>query len=90
MINSKSNVYTFDEWYYISEDDLFSDQVEAYNDWVSNGESVSEAIYASHITIPGMPESSGTTEQEITEDESGTQNATQDIPVPNYTPTGNF
>ena len=108
MINT--NGYSFDEWYCITEDDLFNSYDDAYNDWVTNGEAEMNAIYASHITVP---ESLLVTETEEVETEETEPNwdeiefdqeetevqtsesepanqTTQNIPVPNYTPTGNF
>ena len=105
MINSDG--YSFDEWYCITEDDLiFSGAVDAYNDWVTNGETEMNAIYASHITVTeSVPETESeevveeTTEEptetapeetEVQEAEEETVDQSGNIPVPNYTPTGNF
>lgn len=104
LINSDG--YGFDEWYCITEDDLMSDAVGAYNDWVTNGEDEMNAIYASHITVTeSVPETETeevveeTTEEpdevapeetEVQEAEEETVNQSGNIPVPNYTPTGNF
>lgn len=49
MINMPG--YSFEEWYYISEDDLFGTAEEAYADWLIHGEEEMEKIYASHITL---------------------------------------
>lgn len=49
MINMPG--YSFEEWYYISEDDLFDTAEEAYADWLIHGEEEMEKIYASHITL---------------------------------------
>lgn len=105
MINSDG--YSFDEWYCITEDDLiFSGADDAYNDWVTNGETEMNAIYASHITVTeSVPETESeevveeTTEEptetapeetEVQEAEEETVDQSGNIPVPNYTPTGNF
>ena len=104
MINSDG--YSFDEWYCITEDDLIPDAVDAYNDWVTNGEAEMNAIYASHITVTeSVPETETeevveeTTEEptetapeetEVQETEEETVDQSGNIPVPNYTPTGNF
>lgn len=104
MINSDG--YSFDEWYCITEDDLIPDAVDAYNDWVTNGEAEMNAIYASHITVTeSVPETETeevveeTTEEptetapeetEVQEAEEETVDQSGNIPVPNYTPTGNF
>lgn len=105
MINSDG--YSFDEWYCITEDDIiFSGAVDAYNDWVTNGETEMNAIYASHITVTeSVPETESeevveeTTEEptetapeetEVQEAEEETVDQSGNIPVPNYTPTGNF
>lgn len=104
MINSDG--YSFDEWYCITEDDLIPDAVDAYNDWVTNGEAEMNAIYASHITVTeSVPETETeevveeTTEEptetapeetEVQETEEETVDQSGNIPVPNNTPTGNF
>lgn len=104
MINSDG--YSFDEWYCITEDDLIPDAVDAYNDWVTNGENVMNAIYASHITVTeSVPETeteevveevieepteTAPEETEVQEAEEETVDQSGNIPVPNYTPTGNF
>ena len=106
MINSDG--YSFDEWYCITEDDLIPDAVDAYNDWVANGEAEMNAIYASHITVTeSVPETETETEEvveevteeptetapeetEVQEAEGETVDQSGNIPVPNYTPTGNF
>ena len=96
LINSDG--YNFDEWYCITEDDLISDAVDAYNDWVTNGEAEMEAIYASHITVTkSETETEEVTkeptpeETEVQESESkSTNQSTQDIPVPSYTQNGNY
>lgn len=106
MINSDG--YSFDEWYCITEDDLIPDAVDAYNDWVANGEAEMNAIYASHITVTeSVPETETETEEvveevteeptetapeetEVQEAEGVTVDQSGNIPVPNYTPTGNF
>lgn len=105
MINSDG--YSFDEWYCITEDDLiFSGAVDAYNDWVTNGETEMNAIYASHITVTeSVPETeseevveevteepteTAPEETEVQEAEEETVDQSGNIPVPNYTPTGNF
>lgn len=106
MINSDG--YSFDEWYCITEDDLIPDAVDAYNDWVTNGEAEMNAIYASHITVTeSVPETETETEEvveevteeptetapeetEVQEAEGETVDQSGNIPVPNYTPTGNF
>lgn len=104
MINSDG--YSFDEWYCITEDDLIPDAVDAYNDWVTNWEAEMNAIYASHITVTeSVPETETeevveeTTEEptetapeetEVQETEEETVDQSGNIPVPNYTPTGNF
>lgn len=104
MINSDG--YSFDEWYCITEDDLIPDAVDAYNDWVTNGENEMNAIYASHITVTeSVPETeteevveevieepteTAPEETEVQEAEEETVDQSGNIPVPNYTPTGNF
>ena len=103
MINSDG--YSFDEWYCITEDDLIPDAVDAYNDWVTNGEAEMNAIYASHITVTESVPETETEEvvEEVTEDptetapegtevqaEEETVDQSGNVPVPNYTPTGNF
>ena len=104
MINSDG--YSFDEWYCITEDDLIPDAVDAYNDWVTNGEAEMNAIYASHITVTeSVPETeteevveeateepteTAPEETEVQETEEETVDQSGNIPVPNYTPTGNF
>lgn len=104
MINSDG--YSFDEWYCITEDDLIPDAVDAYNDWVANGEAEMNAIYASHITVTeSVPETeteevveevteepteTAPEETEVQEAEGETVDQSGNIPVPNYTPTGNF
>ena len=104
MINSDG--YSFDEWYCITEDDLIPDAVDAYNDWVTNGENEMNAIYASHITVTeSVPETeteevveevieepteTAPEETEVQETEEETVDQSGNIPVPNYTPTGNF
>lgn len=104
MINSDG--YSFDEWYCITEDDLIPDAVDAYNDWVTNGEAEMNAIYASHITVTeSVPETeteevveetieepteTAPEETEVQEAEEETVDQSGNIPVPNYTPTGNF
>ena len=74
MINSDG--YSFDEWYCITEDDLIPDAVDAYNDWVANGEAEMNAIYASHITVTeSVPETETETEEvveEVTEEPTET------------------
>lgn len=103
MINSDG--YSFDEWYCITEDDLIPDAVDAYNDWVTNGEAEMNAIYASHITVTESVPETETEEvvEEVTEEptetapegtevqaEEETVDQSGNVPVPNYTPTGNF
>lgn len=104
MINT--NGYSFDEWYCITEDDLFNSYDDAYNDWVTNGEAEMNAIYASHITVTeSVPETeteevveevteepteTAPEETEVQEAEEETVDQSGNIPVPNYTPTGNF
>ena len=104
MINSDG--YSFDEWYCITEDDLIPDAVDAYNDWVTNGENEMNAIYASHITVTESvqeteteevveevieePTETAPEETEVQEAEEETVDQSGNIPVPNYTPTGNF
>ena len=89
-----------------TEDDLIPDAVDAYNDWVTNGENEMNAIYASHITVTeSVPETeteevveevieepteTAPEETEVQETEEETVDQSGNIPVPNYTPTGNF
>lgn len=88
------------------DDIIFSGADDAYNDWVTNGEAEMNAIYASHITVTESVQETETEEvvEEVTEEptetapeETEVQEAEEDtvdqsgnIPVPNYTPTGNF
>ena len=88
------------------DDLIFSSADDAYNDWVTNGEAEMNAIYASHITVTeSIPETETeevveeTTEEptevapeetEVQETEEETVDQSGNIPVPNYTPTGNF
>lgn len=88
------------------DDLIFSSADDAYNDWVTNGEAEMNAIYASHITVTeSVPETESeevveeTTEEptetapeetEVQEAEEETVDQSGNIPVPNYTPTGNF
>ena len=78
MINTDG--YSFDEWYCITEDDIiFSGAVDAYNDWIANGETEKEAIYASHITIPeSILKTEPATEEKISETTEEPDETTQE------------
>lgn len=88
------------------DDLIFSSADDAYNDWVTNGEAEMNAIYASHITVTESVQETETEEvveetteeptevapeeTEVQETEEETVDQSGNIPVPNYTPTGNF